>query len=98
MYHFLIFAWKCSSVYIFWIGTHYISAHLYPYFCAELSLMGMVASPFLVIAPHCKAIGWLQQTSTMAINNMWIILGSWLCTQLVPNPTIIGIQPVPQTE
>lgn len=90
MYPIIVMAWKCSSVYFFWIGVHYLSAHAYPYFCADLSMIGMVSSPFLVVAPHCKALSWLQQTSSLAIHNMWIVLGSWLATQLVPNPVIVA--------
>jgi hypothetical protein len=89
MYPIIVMAWKCSNVYLFWIGVHYLSSHMYPYFCADLSVLGIVSSPFLVVAPHCKAIAWLQQTSTLAIHNMWIVLGSWLATQLVPNPGIL---------
>ena len=90
MYPLIVMVWKCSSVYFFWIGVHYLSAHMYPYFCADLSMIGMVSSPFLVMAPHCKALAWLQQTSTLAIHNMWIVLGTWLASQLVPNPAILA--------
>ena len=93
MYPIFIMAWKCSNVYLFWVGVHYLSAHMYPYFCADLSIVGIVASPFLVMSPHCRALGWLQQTSTQAIHNMWIVLGTWLAAQLVPNPSILGAKP-----
>lgn len=89
MHELLVLAWKCSNVYLFWIGIHYLSAHIYPYFCADLSIYGVLSSPFLVIAPHCKAFHWLQQTSTAAIQNMWVILGTWLAEKLVPNPAIL---------
>ena len=82
--------WKASNIYVFWIGMHFITANMYPYFCADVSLYGVVTSPFLVMAPHCKALLWAQQTSTMAIENMWIVLGTWLCSQMLPNPEIIG--------
>ena len=90
MYPIVLVAWKCSSVYLMWIGIHYASAHIYPYFCADLSVMGVITSPFLVMAPHCKALLWLEQTSTVAIQNMWIILGTWLAGQLVPNPELVN--------
>lgn len=92
MYPIVLWVWKCSNVYIFWITIHYSTAHLYPYFCADLSLIGLVSSPFLVMAPHCKAICWLQKTSTMAIENMWIVLGTWLCSYLLPTPSILHSQ------
>ena len=86
----VLVAWKCSSIYIFWITLHYTSAHIYPILCADLSLYGVISSPFLVMSPHCQGIIWIQQTSTQAIKNMWLVLGSWLCAQLLPNPEIIG--------
>jgi hypothetical protein len=65
------------------------SAHLYPYFCADLSLAGLVTSPFLAMAPHCRAIAWLQKTSTTVIENMWVLLGTWTAAQLIPNPKML---------
>jgi len=89
----LIIIWKASNIYVFWIGIHFITANMYPYFCADVSLYGVVTSPFLVMAPHCKALLWGQQTSTMAIENMWFVLGTWLCSQMLPNPEIIAQSP-----
>ena len=91
MHPFIFVAWESSKVYIFWVGMHFFSSHMYPYFCADLSLLGIITSPFLVPAPHCRAIHWLQQTSTVAIQNMWLVLGTWIATQLVPNPSVIGL-------
>ena len=90
MYQIVLYMWTYSKVYFFWIGIHYISSNLYPYFCADLSMQGFLTSPFIVITPHCKALGWLQKTSTTVIENMWIVLGTWLCSQMLPNPEIIG--------
>ena len=90
MYPILLTVWKCSSVYIFWITIHYSTAHLYPYFCADISWQGFATSPFLLMAPHCKALSWLQKTSTMAIENMWIVFGTWLCSTILPDPSILG--------
>lgn len=90
MYPIVILAWKCSNVYLMWIGIHYLSANVYPYFCADLSVTGVITSPFLVMTPHCRALSWLQQTSTAAIQNMWIVLGTWMAGQLVPSPSLIA--------
>jgi hypothetical protein len=90
MYPLLVLAWKCSNVYIFWISVHYVTSHVYPYFCADLSFIGFAKSPFMVIAPHCKGLNWLHQTSTLAIENMWVILGTWIAAQLVPNPQLVA--------
>jgi hypothetical protein len=89
MYPFLITIWKCSNIYILWIGIHYVSSNLYPYFCANLSLKGFITSPFLAMAPHCRAISWLQETSTTVIENMWVMFGTWIAAQLIPNPKML---------
>mgnify|MGYP003691608843 CR=1 FL=1 len=85
----VIVAWKASSVYIFWIGVHYVSANVYPYFCADATIMGLLTSPILVMTPHCRALLWAQQTSSLVIQNMWIIIGTWLCSEILSTKQIM---------
>ena len=74
--------WSVSKIYLFWILVHLLSVNLYCYFCANLSIFGLITSPFAVVAPHCKALGWLMSNSTIAISNMWVILAGWLLTKI----------------
>ena len=39
-------------------------------------------SPFLVSAPHCKAIRWVVHNGGNTIDNMWIMLATWICSKL----------------
>ena len=66
------------SVYIVWIVTHYISAHLYVHWCVPATFMGFILSPILVPFPHCQALRWAIYNGGHSIVAMWVILGLWL--------------------
>jgi hypothetical protein len=72
-----------AGIYILWILLHFVSAHLYIYYCAHMSLMGAVMSPISVSAPHCRALRWAINTGANSIDAMWVVLGTWLCSKLV---------------
>lgn len=82
----VINAWKVSALYLFWILLHYITAHAYVQYCANPSLYGFLAAPFLISAPHCVAMRWVFSKGGTLIEGMWILLGTWLCSKLVTNP------------
>ena len=88
----MINLYNASAIYLFWIIVHYISARAYVYYCVPDELSGFIMSPFLVSAPHCKAIRWVVHTGGSNIDNMWIIIGSWLCSRLLTN----AMQPTDQ--
>ena len=72
-----------SSIYLFWIILHYFSAQLYVYYCAPRGFYGFLISPFLVAAPHCRAIRWIIHNGGNMVDNMWLILGTWLCSKII---------------
>jgi len=80
--NFLVECWNISKIYLFWVIMHMLSVNLYCYFCAHMSLYGLFISPFVVVAPHCKALSWLMTNSITSINNMWLTLGTWLVSRL----------------
>ena len=77
------YMYGASSLYLFWIMLHYCSAQLYVYYCAPRGLYGFLISPFLVAAPHCRAIRWIIHNGGNMVDNMWIILGTWLCSKII---------------
>ena len=79
------FVFSGIKIYLFWITVHYITSHLYPHLCADLSFYGFITSAVYVMTPHCRALAWLQNTSQMAIQNMWMVLGAWFCAKLLPH-------------
>lgn len=78
--------WKLAitigGMYIGWIGVHYIASHLYIKFCIPNTLYGFLISPFMTATPHCQGLRWLIYNSAIMINNMWLTLGTWLCSTI----------------
>ena len=77
------YMYGASSLYLFWIMLHYCSAQMYVYYCAPRGFYGFLISPFLVAAPHCRAIRWIIHNGGNMVDNMWIILGTWLCSKII---------------
>ena len=77
------YMYGASSLYLFWIMLHYFSTQMYVYYCAPRGFYGFFISPFLVAAPHCRAIRWIIHNGGNMVDNMWIILGTWLCSKVI---------------
>jgi hypothetical protein len=77
------YMYGASSLYLFWIMLHYCSAQMYVYYCAPRGFYGFLISPFLVAAPHCRAIRWIIHNGGNMVDNMWLILGTWLCSKII---------------
>jgi hypothetical protein len=74
---------KIAGVYILWIILHFVSSHLYIKFCVPSSFIGFIISPFMTSSPHCQGLRWIIYNGANTINNMWIILGTWICSYLI---------------
>lgn len=83
IYFMIKFFMKISGVYLFWIGLHYGASHLYIQFCVPSNFFGFLISPFMTASPHCQGLRWIIYTGANTINNMWVILGTWLCSYLL---------------
>tara|TARA_B100000989_G_scaffold293586_1_gene271203 strand:- start:9 stop:365 length:357 start_codon:yes stop_codon:yes gene_type:complete len=57
---------------------HFISANLYPKFCAPLTFIGAIMTPFVIVTPHCQALRWVIDWSGSQICNAWVWLGGYL--------------------
>jgi len=68
-----------AGIYIGWTVIHMIASNLYPVYCAEMTLWGLIKSVFVAPAPHCRALRWVINTGGSTIEQMWIVLGTWLC-------------------
>ena len=82
-YKTIIFICKLSSVYLLWIVLHFAASHLYVTFCVPKTMIGFLMSPFMTASPHCQGLRWLVYNAANMINNMWIILGTWLCSTIM---------------
>lgn len=82
---YIISCYNASGLYLFWIFLHYLSANMYTYYCVPTSFQGFIMSPFLVSAPHCRAIRWVVHNGGNTIDSMWTMLATWLCSLLITN-------------
>ena len=35
-------------------------------------------SPFMISTPHCQGLRWIVYNAANIINNMWILIGTWV--------------------
>jgi len=84
---------QVAGVYLAWITLHYGAAHLYTKFCAHDTLVGFILSPFMVVAPHCRALRWVVSTASGVIENMWIVFGTWVCANILTIPGTGAVAP-----
>jgi hypothetical protein len=78
----LIAILKVSSIYLLWICLHYFSAHLYIKFCVPDTIIGFLMSPFMIATPHCQGLRWIVYNAAGIINNMWILIGTWIYSMI----------------
>lgn len=71
------------GIYLVWITLHFIASHLYVKFCVPASFLGFIVSPFLTTTPHCQSLRWIIYNGANTINNMWVIIGTWLSSNLL---------------
>jgi hypothetical protein len=83
-----------SGIYLLWIFLHYLAAHLYVKLCVPNTIFGFILSPFMTATPHCQGLRWIVYNAANMINNMWIVLGAWICsTLLIINPPLEKVEP-----
>jgi hypothetical protein len=77
-----LFVYRATSIYLLWIGLHYVAAHLYAYHCVPMTWMGFLYSPFMTVTPECKALRWVIYNGGNSIEHMWITMGLWIMSHL----------------
>jgi hypothetical protein len=77
------FTIQISGIYIIWIVLHFAAAHLYTTLCVPNNIIGLFMSPFLTATPHCQGLRWIIYNAANVINNMWLVLGAWICSTLL---------------
>ena len=83
LYKTIKFLIKISGLYIVWIVLHYTASHLYIKLCVPNTIVGFLMSPFMTATPHCQGLRWLIYNAAIMINNMWVLLGAWVCSTLL---------------
>jgi hypothetical protein len=72
--------------YLIWVTLHYLAVHLYPTYCAPLTMVGFILSPFMVSAPHCMAMRWLINEGSNVIVTMWVAIGAYAIQRMLRRP------------
>lgn len=74
----LLLILKAFLVYLLWIFLHYFAAHLYIHFCVPNTTIGFLMSPIMIKTPHCQGLRWIVYNAAEVVNNMWVLIGSWI--------------------
>ena len=74
---------KISGVYLLWILLHFFASYLYTKLCVPTTFLGLFMSPFFTATPHCQGLRWVIYNGANIINNMWLIVGTWLCANIM---------------
>ena len=77
------FVLKISGIYLLWICLHYVASHLYITICVPSTIFGFIMSPFMTATPHCLGLRWIVYNAANMINNMWLVLGAWICSTIL---------------
>ena len=80
----LFFVWNSSKIYVLWLGLYYGAVHAYAYFCANPSLLGMLTAPFSAMAPHCKGLLWIINSSHEVMASMFAVFAIWASALITP--------------
>ena len=83
LYTTIMLIFNAVSIYLLWIFLHYTASQLYVKLCVPENLTGFLLSPFMTATPHCQGLRWIIYNAASVINNMWILLGSWLCSTIL---------------
>ena len=81
--HWVLACIGVSGIYFVWIFLHYVASHLYIKFCVPSTIFGFILSPFMTATPHCQGLRWVITNAANMINNMWVVLGAWICSTLL---------------
>jgi hypothetical protein len=83
LYTTIFFIFNVAGIYFLWIFLHYIASHFYVKLCVPDNLIGFLLSPFMTTTPHCQGLRWIIYNAASVINNMWLLLGSWICSTIL---------------
>ena len=71
-----------GQIYLFWTFTHNVTIYLYKKFCSPESFWSYLFSPLIAMTPQCKALFFMLENSTNAMNKMVIGLSMWVLPKL----------------
>jgi hypothetical protein len=75
--------YNLSKIYLLWIFLHYFASHLYVKLCVPNTIIGFIMSTIMTATPHCQGLRWLIYNGANVINNMWVICGTYICSNIL---------------
>lgn len=85
VFNFILHLRPLIMFYLGWVFLHYICSQFYIYYCVPYTWYGILISPFLSMTPHCYAFRWVIHESGTIFYTMWISIGMWFTSKLIPN-------------
>ena len=86
LYWLFTFMYSIFGYYLMWITLHYLAVHMYPMYCAPLTIIGFILSTFMVSTPHCIAMRWLITEGSNVIVTMWLAIGAYVIQRMLRRP------------
>ena len=71
------------ATYMAWACLSYFSAHLYAHFCADWTVSGFLAHPFMTVTPQCSALRWLMVQGAAGISQSFVLVSTIVIAVLV---------------
>ena len=65
-----------------WYLIHITASNIYSKYCANWSLWGWFSGGLNAITPQCKAILWLQNTTSNGFSSWWMTTTTWFVTKI----------------
>lgn len=66
-----------------WTLLHYTAFLGYQYFCVPDTWLGVLTAPLTVAMPHCRALVWVFEVSSLSVSTAWTAAAMLISGQLV---------------
>jgi len=66
-----------------WTSAHYAALLGYQYLCVPDTWFGMLTAPLMVAMPHCRAIVWVIEVSSVSVGAAWTAAAMLISGRLV---------------
>jgi len=66
-----------------WTSVHYATFMSYQYLCVPDTWFEVLTAPLMVAMPHCQAVVWLIETSSVSVGAAWTAAAMLISGRLV---------------
>ena len=65
-----------------WTVTHVAAVHAYQWLCVPASVWGLIRAPLMIATPHCRALVWVIDGTSMTVFTAWTTVGLLVSSRL----------------